>query len=212
MRLVLNLLLVGIAVFLGWMLFGSISEPIAFNDERGVREDAVIEKLKTIRSAQEMYRNISGSFAPNFDTLTQVLTEDSFAIIKIVGDPDDPENIDKIIRDTSYYPAIDSIRTLGINLDSLRYVPFSADRLHKVNGHWELVDENGNLAKFKIDADTMTYQKTFVNVVEVGIVRRNYMGDYGKDHFKRYDQYYRPSRLLKFGDMNSPKLSGNWEN
>lgn len=212
MRIVLNLLLVGVTVLLLWLLFGSISEPIAFNDERKVREDAVVEKLKEIRSVQEMYRYISGSFAPNFDTLAQVLREDSFAIIRIVGDPDDPENIDKIFRDTLYSAAIDSINSLGINLDSLRYVPYSGDRIHKVGGAWELVDKSGNLAEFKIDADTMTYQKTFVNVVEVGIVRRNYMGDYGKEHFKRYDQYYHPERALKFGDMNSPKLSGNWEN
>lgn len=193
MRIVLNLLLVAVAAFLLWTLYGSIREPIAFNKQRAIRENAVIEKLKEVRKAQEMYRYITGEFAGNFDTLAQVLREDSFAIIKIIGDPDDPEFTGEIIKDTLLSPAIDSVMALGMNLDSLRYVPFT-DGL-----------------SFNISADTLTYQKTLVNVVEVGILRKKFMGQWGSSHFKRYDQNYNPDRPIKFGDMNAPKLAGNWE-
>jgi len=193
MRIVLNLLFVAIALFLLYTLYKSIEEPIAFNKERTIRESAVINKLKEIRQAQEMYRYITGEFAGDFDTLSKVLTEDSFAIIKIIGDPDDPEFTGEIIKDTLLSPAIDSVIALGMNLDSLRYVPF------------------GGGITFNIQADTMTYQKTLVNVVEVGVQRKKFMGKWGTSHFKRYDQGYNPDKPLKFGDMNAPKLAGNWE-
>jgi hypothetical protein len=193
MRIVLNLLFVAIALFLLWTLYGSIKEPIAFNDERSKRESAVIDQLKEIRKAQEMYRYITGEFASDFDSLAHVLTEDSFAIIKIIGDPDDPEFTGEIIKDTLLSPAIDSIIALGMNLDSLRYVPY------------------GGGVTFNIQADTLTYQKTLVNVVEVGVIRKKFMGEWGSTHFKRYDQNYSPDKPLKFGDMNAPKLAGNWE-
>ena len=195
MRLVINILLLGLAIFLVYALAQSIKEPIAFNSERTHREGVVVDKLKDIRTAQDLFRSIKGGFAPNFDTLQQVLTNDSFQIIKILGDPDDP-NFDKndIIRDTTLLPAKDSIRSLGIMLDSLRYVPF------------------GNGKKFTIVADTITYQATSgVDVVEVGTTYKVFMGKYGDKKYARYDQSYDPNNRVKFGDLNKPTLAGSWD-
>lgn len=193
MRIAINLILIALTAFLVWVLISSIREPIKFKAEKERRELAVIEKLMQIRQAQEAYRGITGQFAPNFDTLREVLTTGKFRIIQVFGDPDDPSNTELIRYDTFYMPAIDSIRTLGLNLDSLRYVPF------------------GRGATFNIDADTMTYQKTLVQVVEVGVPKRVFMGRFADEKYSRYDNNYDPNNILKFGDMNSPNLSGNWE-
>ncbi|PHN01774.1 hypothetical protein [Flavilitoribacter nigricans] len=146
-----------------------------------------------IRTAQDLFRNITEGFAPNFDSLKYVLENDNFAIVSVIGDPDDPDFTGEIVYDTTYSPAIDSIRALGINLDSLPLVPY------------------GNGATFDIAADTITYQKTIVPVVEVGVKRKVFMGNYADKRFARYDQKYDPEKPLKFGSMNSPQLSGNWE-
>ena len=193
MRLVINLVLALIVVGLVWVLIGSIREPIAFKAEKQKRERAVIAKLMQIRTAQEAFRGITGGFAPTFDSLAFVLTKDSFAIIKVEGDPDDPNFTGEITYDTTYSPAIDSIMALGINLDSLPYVPYT------------------NGGTFEIQADTITYQKTLVNVVEVGIRRKAFMGMYADPRFARYDERYDPNSVIKFGDMNKPNLAGNWE-
>ena len=193
MRIAINVILVLLVIGLVFVLVGSITEPIAFKAEKQKRERAVVDKLMEIRTAQEAFRGIKGGFAPNFDTLSQILREDSFAIIAVIGDPDDPNFTGEIEYDTSYQAAIDSINNLGINLDSLRYVPYSAG------------------AVFDIAADTLTYQQTLVNVVEVGVPRYKFMGDYAKKRFARYDQNYDPESVIKFGDMNKPNLAGNWE-
>lgn len=193
MRLLINLILAAAVIGLIWTLISSIQEPIAFKAEKEKRERAVVERLMDVRTAQDLFRSIKGGFSPTFDSLKEVLTNDSFAVVKVIGDPDDPNFTGEIIYDTILSPAIDSIRNLGINLDSLAIVPY------------------GGGVKFEIAADTLTYQKTTVNVVEVGIPRRVFMGKYKDKRFAKYDQSYDPNKPLKFGNMNAPNLSGNWE-
>ncbi|MCG8326544.1 MAG: hypothetical protein MI974_02605 [Chitinophagales bacterium] len=193
MRIIINLVLAVIVLGLVWVLIGSIREPIAFKAEKEKRERAVVAKLMKIRTAQEAFRNIKGGFAPNFDSLAMILETDSFAIVKVIGDPDDPNYTGEIIYDTTYMPAIDSIQAMGINLDSLQFVPY------------------GSGASFDIEADTITYQSTNVPVVQVGVRRKIFMGPYASPRFARYDSGYDPNSILKFGNMNAPNLSGNWE-
>jgi hypothetical protein len=196
MRLVLNVILLLIAAALAYMLYMSIEEPIAFDAEKERRKDIVVEKLELIRDAQEMYRDITGNFAPNFDTLVDVLTNGRFTRIAVIGDPDDPNFTGVITYDTSYTKAIDSIRALGIDLKSLKYVPLFKDT---------------EQTTFQIAADTIDYQSTMVAVVEVGTPYKSFMGKYSDARFAKYDQNYSPNKVIKFGDLNKPNLSGNWE-
>ena len=194
MKVVINVLLVLAILALGYLLYANILEPIEFKAEKTKREDAVVERLKDIRTCQEFYRTINGRFANSFDSLSNSLKEDDFEVINVSGDPDDP-NFDPadLVYDTTYLPAIDSINALGINLDSLQYVPY------------------GQGATFDIQADTIIYQKTKVHVVEVGTPIRTFMGKYADPGYAKYDNLYDPNKRLKFGDMSKPNTSGNWE-
>lgn len=194
MRKIFNLLFLVLAFGLAYLLYKSIEEPIAFNKYKTERKDVVVERLQTIRKTQEMFRDITGQFAHSFDTLEQVLSTESFALVKVVGDPDDPNFTGTITYDTLFRPAIDSIQSLGIDLKSLRFVPFTDDKI-----------------TFDIDADTVAYQSTTVPVVQVGTPWGNFMGDYADARFSQYDRRYDPKNAIKFGDMQKPNLSGNWE-
>ena len=194
MRLIINLLLLAIVGALAYMLYFSIKEPIAFSDAKTVRLGAVTDKLKEIRVAQECYRGIKGGFAPTFDELVTTLKNDSFLIVKIIGDPDDPNGAFKRVE--NYRMAADSMRSLGLydKLDDLATVPFSSGD------------------KFELQADTMTYQKTLVQVVECRTKFATFMGEeYSDPKYAKYDNTYSPSNYVKFGDMNTPNLGGNWE-
>ncbi len=193
MRLVINLVLAVLIIGLIWVLVQSIREPIAFKAERTKRERAVIAKLMEIRKAQEAFRDITGGFAPSFDSLKNVLENGKFAIVQVFGDPDDPNFTGQITYDTVFKPAIDSIRALGIVLDSLPYIPY------------------GDGARFDIAADTLTYQSTMVNVVEVGTPRKTFMGQFASKRYSKYDRSYDPNSVIKFGDLTKPNLAGNWE-
>lgn len=193
MKTIISAVLVLLIGLLGYMLYLNIKEPIAFQKVKNDREDVVVAKLKEIRKAQEIYRDIKGQFASDFDSLSYVLKNDSIKFENIIGDPDDPTN-SNFIRTVTYSAAYDSIQSMGINLDSLRFVPYA---------------DTG--ATFSIDADTLTYQSTLVSVVEVGTRWKDFMGQYGSVRYSKYDNSYDPNKMLKFGDMNAPNVTGNWE-
>ena len=193
MKYVANILLIGLIGLLVYMLVNSIKEPIAFGDAKSMRKDAVSAKLQQVRSAQEIYRSIKGEFAGDFDQLASVLKNDSIPFVKRLPDPAFPDQDDKFITDTTFTPAIDSIVAMGINPDSLRFIPFTDG------------------ASFYIKSDTVEYQSTNVNVVEVGTTWGTFMGQYADRRFAKYDKTYDPDKPFKFGDMSSPSLAGNWE-
>ena len=191
MRLLINLFLIAVCIGLGYLIYSNIKEPIVFESQLNERQGAVVKQLEKIRTAQEIYKRITGEYAANFDTLTQVLRNDSIAIYKIIGNLDDESTETKI--ETLYTAAKDTMMALGVSIDSLEYVPYG---------------EPG--AKYSMDADTLTYQSTLVNVVEVGIQKEKYMGKYKDPKYMKYNPFYNPKDMLKFGDMFSPNTSGNW--
>lgn len=191
MRLIINLLLLGAIVILGWLLVTNIQEPIKFQAEKDKRESAVVSQLKEVRTSLEIYKAITGEYPNTFDTLKLVLKSGQIPIVQVYDDPNDPTG-ESYIYDTLYFSAIDSMRSLGISIDSLDLVPYSDG------------------AQFQIQSDTMTYQSTLVDVVEVGVRRKVFMGPYADPRFGKYDNSYDPNSMLKFGDMNAPNLSGNW--
>jgi len=193
MKYVINFVLLALIVAFAYFLYQSIAEPIRFTDVKAKRQKVVIDNLKQIRKAQELYREITDSFANNFDTLAYVLKNDSIPVVKIIGNPDEISSVAEVEYDTIYFSAIDSIKNLNINLDSLKFVPFS----------------NGKT--FSIAADEIDYQKTKVNVVEVGARYRDFMGKYADKKYQKYETGYDPDNQIKFGDLNTPNLTGNWE-
>jgi hypothetical protein len=193
MKYVINIILLALTVLLVYFLIESISEPIKFIDQKQFREKYVIDKLKDIRKSQEIYREITGKFAGSFDTLVNILKTKPIPIIKIIGNPDEIKSVKDVKYETVYLSALDSIKRLNINLDSLKFIPF------------------GEGKEFTMQAAEIEYQKTKVNVVEVGARYKDFMGPFGDKRFKKYEKGFDPDNSLKFGDMSSPNLTGNWE-
>lgn len=193
MKYVINLVVLALIVGLVYVLYSGIQEPIIFRKEKEVRKNAVVDKLEDIRTSQEIYREIRGSYAGSFEELVGVLKTDSIPFIQLLPDPDDPENPDKFITNTLYSNAIDTILAMGIDLDNMMFVPYA---------------EEGTT--FEMVADTTTYQQTNVPVMECMTRWNVFMGDYSNPRFKQYDDTYEPDSRIGFGSLNSPNLEGNW--
>ena len=193
MKNVFTVLIYLLAALLAYMLYASIKEPIKFGAAKQARKSVVVKQLEDIRTSQEIYRAITGEFAGNFDTLSMVLRDGQIPFLLITEDPEFPGDSEKFIIDTTYASALDSLVALEINLDSLRYVPFSGGKT------------------FDIASDTLTYQSTLVHVVEVGTYWKDFMGKYADAKYGKYDQSYDPTKRIKFGDLNKPNISGSWD-
>lgn len=64
---------------------------------------------------------------------------------------------------------------------------------------------------FYIKAESIEFQKTMVPVLEVGAVKKDFMGEFGEDRYAMYDKGFNPKDMIKFGDLSKPSLAGNWE-
>ncbi len=193
MKYVVNLLILALIGGLGYLLVNGIQTPIIFKAELDKRKGAVTERLQTIRSMQELHREIKGDFASTFDSLEYVLSTDSIPFVKLIADPEDPTNEDKFQKEVTYSAAIDSIRAMGIDLGQLQYVPYGE-----------------NKETFEMKADTTTYQSINVPVMECMTRYKVFMGQYADAKFKQYDDTYEPEAKIGFGSMASPNLEGNW--
>ncbi|MFZ1704802.1 MAG: hypothetical protein WAT79_10685 [Saprospiraceae bacterium] len=195
MRRIINVVLVLIAVLLGFWLYKTIQDPIMFQTEKAKRKDAVVGVLQKIQTAQDLYRTMTGTYANNFDSLSSVIINGNVILEKLEADPNDPGNQDKFIRTVIKKSAKDSLFNLlggPLNLDSLRYIPYGEGKM------------------FSIEADTIIQQNSKVHVVEVGAKYKDFMGVFASPRYKKYDALYDPEKWLKFGDLNSASTAGNW--
>jgi hypothetical protein len=139
MKIVIQVVLAIAIVVLAYLLWDSINNPIRFNREKDRIEDATIQRLKDIRTAQLAYRSEYGQFTGDFDTLISFLKTDSFSVVKAIGSVPDSmiEELGRkkaelqaleeglISRDTIRLSVKDSLFREGYPIDSLRFAPYT---------------------------------------------------------------------------------------
>jgi hypothetical protein len=211
MRRVIQVLFVFIIIILGYLIVESIMEPIDFNREVEVREQATIDRLVNIREAQKAYKDIYKRYTGSFDTLIAFLDTGSFSVIRAIGTI--PEewleelgldrareralNEGVISREVTKVPVMDSLFGTGYPIDSLRYVPYTDDV--------EFTMESGEI---------LTSSNLVVQVVEVSVLYDDLLN--GMD--QQLVVNYKDERMkivgfdgVKFGSLEEGTLTGNWE-
>lgn len=188
LRYIINLLLLIAIVFIGYSLVKTVEEPIAFEKAKEIRDDAVIGKLKKIRSAQLAHKEIYGKFTGSFDTLIQTIKTQNFDVVKQIGDPNDSTVVAQAV--VTKKPIIDSLFDGKEELvDNLPYVPFS-DGKEKFSIEQGAALKNGlTIPAFEV--------KTPYEVVYAGLVKKYYANKIGKS--------------IKVGSLTEGTTTGNWE-
>ena len=139
MKTVIQIVLIIAIVALSYLLWRSINKPIEFNKEKAKREEATIERLKDIRTAQLAYKSEYNHYTGDFDSLISFLKEGSFSVVRAVGSVPDSMiellgrkkaelqalKIGLISRDTIPISVKDSLFYAGYPIDSLSYVPYT---------------------------------------------------------------------------------------
>ena len=82
LRWLVSILLLAASVYLGYLIYNGVMEPIKFNQDKKVRYAKVINNLKVIRDAQIKYSEVKGKFAPNKAELIRFIENDSLAIVE----------------------------------------------------------------------------------------------------------------------------------
>ena len=80
MKTIIQIVLWLVCIFLAYLIYKSINGPIEFEQVRQERFQAVINKLKDIREAQEAYKSVNDKYANNFNQLVQFVDTGDYII------------------------------------------------------------------------------------------------------------------------------------
>jgi len=196
-KIIIQVVLLIVIVFLGYFVYQSIMEPVHFNDEKKTRENVVIGKLKDIRTSQFVYKRVNGSYADNFDSLVAFLATAEIPIVKMVADPEDT-TFTKTINDTvGYIKVADSLFSRKhYKLEQLGLIPYSDGEMFEMNS--DTIERGGvKVHVFLAQAPYTAYLKGMDNQTIINIIA------------KREDIDRFPG--LKVGSLTEPSTDGNWE-
>ena len=91
MKKVVNILLAICIVALIYIVYGSIMNPIRFENEKKFRDKAVIQTLMDIKAAQTEYKYQHDTYCDNFDSLAAFIKTAQLPITKKIGELTDDQ-------------------------------------------------------------------------------------------------------------------------
>lgn len=212
MRTVIQIILAVAALILGYLLVESIMGPIRFNKEKVVREEAAIDRLVDIRTAQVAFKDKYQRYSGDFDSLINFVKYDSFSVIKAIGFiPDSlyelygPRRAERealtlgiISRDTIKISVLDSLFDDAYPIDSLRFVPYTAGEQFFL-GATEI--ETGSKVTVKV------FEANVLNTVLLNGLDKQLIINYNDERLK-----ITPFAGLRVGSLTEPtNNAGNWE-
>lgn len=228
MKTVINFVLAACVIALIYICYGSIMGPIHFDEERKLREKAIIARLIDIRKAQQEYRSMhQGAYTDNFDSLITFVKTAKLPFIMKVGTLTDDqlnsgmtekkamelinkakktgnwkdvekEGLQNFRRDTMWVAVMDTIFEKGFNPDSLPYVPYGNGAKFQMQSRRDTLDTGMPLNLFQANVDYDVYLKG-INEQELNNL---------KDVQSKLGKYCG----LKVGDIEQPNNNaGNWE-
>ena len=210
MKLVLQLLLWLVIIFLGWKLFNSVNGPVEFNKIKEVRYAKVIKNLKDIKAAEMAYNEITGSFTGDFDSLVRFIDTAQFA------------NVER--RDTSYADVAKN-RAFGITegyfiedviLDTISFTPVK-DALYEGSERYKTmmnIPVEGIDARFELQSGKLEKSGAVYSVFEAKISKDIILEGLDPDLIVQEKQVVSVEGVngasIKVGSMTEVDTSGNW--
>ena len=210
MKLVLQLLLWLVIIFLGWKLYNSVNGPVEFNKIKEVRYAKVIRSLKDIKAAEMAHNEITGKFTGSFDSLIRFIDTAQFA------------NVER--RDTSYADVVKN-RAFGIKegyfiedvvLDTLGFTPVK-EALYDGTDRYKTmmnIPVEGVDDQFELQAGKLEKTGAIYSVCEASVSKEVIMKDLDPDLIVQEKQVVSVEGVngpsLKVGSMTEVDTSGNW--
>ena len=212
-KLIIQIVLAGIIIFLGYRCYQSIMIPQRFTEIKKQRYERITQRLKDIRTAQEAYKGVYGKYTGSFDTLIYFVKFDSIKMVRSIGALTDDQLAQGmteekaikegiIIRDTIRVGALENIFTKDFPADELRYVPFTQRRHQFKMGAGSVTTDSGlEMQVFEARISNMEIFEDLRDQYEEQILEEN--GE--RIRLKKYPG-------LKVGDLNEANNNvGNWE-
>lgn len=213
MKLLIQLVLWAVIIFLGYMLFNSINEPTKFNNEKERRYAKVIEVLKDIRTAELAHLQITGKFNGSFDSLVRFIDTAQFAITQ---------------RRDTVYPDIERNRAFGLDpitggyyledviVDTLRFKSVK-DSLFKDSDRYKTLNKvsiKGKDVNITLDAGFTLRNDRKIAVFEATASKDEILHGLSRDLIIQEKQTQSVDGVngthIRVGSMTDVNTNGNW--
>lgn len=205
----LQLVLWVVIAFLGYNTFMSVYEPIQFNQVKNERYKAAIANLNDIRDAQLAHRQVTGSFADNFDNLVKFIDTAEFTLTQRRDSSVVDEELTKRYGGVETTKDIVIIDTLGT--ESVKDSLFKNSNRYKTMMNVP-VGEDG--AKFKLEAGFIEQNDNKIPVFMASILKNVLLFDQDKDLLAQENQVVSVDGVngdvLRVGSMDEVNTNGNW--
>ncbi|MBB4119568.1 MAG: hypothetical protein ACTJGD_05190 [Mesonia hippocampi] len=208
MKLVVQLILWVVIVFLGYLTFNAVYAPIQFNKVKEARYKKVIERLKDIRKAELAHKEVTGEFAPTFDRLVKFIDTAKFTIT---------ERRDTTYLDEEYKKSYGVDKYKGdVVIDTIGFVSVKDSLFKGTNRYKELkyVPTTNKEEEFQIGARKIKKNNTAMPVFEVKVAKEVILKDQDKDLVAQEKQIVSVEEVngpyIQVGSLNEVNTSGNW--
>lgn len=197
----LKIVLLGAIVALAYFIVIGINKPIKFEDERVARFDKTINRLKDIRTAQVAFKEVTGVYTPDFDTLIDFVKKEDIRVVRAIGFvPDSLTEAEAlklgiVSRDTFYVPIMDSLfKHIDYPIDSIRYLP------------------SGTFTEFIMDTNAvMTGSGVEVKVFQCYALNKEVLEGLDKQLIINYNAMKKDTCLRVGHLFEANNNAGNWE-
>ncbi|NJW52574.1 hypothetical protein [Salinimicrobium oceani] len=208
MKLVIQLVLWIVIIFLGYLVFNSIYEPIKFNEVKEARYAKVINNLKDIRDAELAHRQVTGKFVGDWDSLVRFIDTAQFTLT---------QRRDTTVMDEEYRKTYGVDRRIEIVvIDTLGYKSIK-DSLFKGTDRYKTmmnIPIKGVDRKFDLTAGTVDKNDTKIPVFEAKVPKEVILYDQDPDLVNQAEEIVGvdevPGPFISVGSMEEVKTSGNW--
>lgn len=199
--IIIKIVLLGAIIALGYFIIIGINKPIDFEDARVKRFDLTISRLKDIRTAQVAYKEVTGYYTPDFDTLINFIKTEDIRVVRAIGFVPDTLTeaqalkLNIISRDTFYVPIIDSLfKHIKYPIDSIRYLPV------------------GTRSEFILDTNAvMTGSNVMVKVFQCYALYNDVLDGLDKQYIINYRALKKDTCLRVGSLIEANNNAGNWE-
>jgi len=208
MRFVIQILLWLVIIFLAYLTFNAVYEPIQFNKVKEKRYTKVVKNLKDIRNAELAHQEVIGKFTGNWDSLIKFVDTAEFAIT---------QRRDTTLLDEEYK------KTYGVDqyiekviIDTLGFVPVK-DSLFKGNQEryrtMMNVPIDGVDEKFELEAGTITKGENKIPVFQARVAKAVVLSDQDRTLILQENEVQSVDdingRYISVGSMTEVSTSGN---
>jgi len=198
MKAVIQFVLFIIIVALGYMVYDSIMEPVRLNQEKNKREKEVVQRMKDVRSAELIYKQLNGKYINKWDSLIKFVDTAQIPVVKIIPDPTDTTFTLTINDTVGYVRVYDSLfhHKNTVDMSQFMIVPFSGG--DTIELHAGEMNRGGvTVQVFEAKAPYSSYLKGMDKQYIINLTA-------GKKDIDLYPG-------IKVGSMTEPSTDGNWE-